>query len=84
LIRSLLAAVLGVFALSSQAAPWPELKFVAEYPVEGMRGGNLSGLALCKGELWTVSDRDDDLIYRLNTQAPVWQAESVPVAAPGY
>ncbi|MEG0862064.1 MAG: esterase-like activity of phytase family protein [Pseudomonas sp.] len=82
MIRSLLAAVLSVIALSSQAAPWPELKFVAEYPVEGMRGGNLSGLALCKGELWTVSDRDDDLLYRLDTNAPVWQAESVPVAAP--
>ncbi|MGH8379601.1 esterase-like activity of phytase family protein [Pseudomonas sp.] len=82
MIRSLLAAVFGVFALSSQAAPWPELTFVAEYPVEGMRGGNLSGLALCKGELWTVSDRDDDLVYRLDTKAPVWQAESVPMAVP--
>lgn len=82
MIRSLLAAVLGVFALSAQAAPWPELKFVAEHPVEGMRGGNLSGLALCKGELWTVSDRDDDLIYRLDTKTPVWQAQSVHLAAP--
>lgn len=82
MIRSLLAAVLGVLALSVQAAPWPELKFVAEYPVEGMRGGNLSGLALCKGELWTISDRDDDLIYRLDTKTPVWQAQSVHLAAP--
>jgi len=82
LIRYLLAIVLGVFALSSQAAPWPELKLLAEHPVEGMRGGNLSGLALCKGELWTVSDRDDDLLYRLDTKAQVWQAEAVPLVAP--
>ena len=82
MIRLLLAAVLGVFALSSQAAPWPELRLVSEHPVDGMRGGNLSGLALCKGELWAVSDRDDDLLYRMNIQAPVWQAESIPLAAP--
>ena len=31
-----------------------------------MRGGNLSGLALCGNALWTVSDRDDDQIYRLD------------------
>ncbi len=82
MIRLLLAAVLGVFALSSQAAPWPELKLVSEHPVDGMRGGNLSGLALCKGELWAVSDRDDDLLYRMDTRATVWQAVSIPLAAP--
>ena len=37
-------------------------------------GGNLSGLALCDNELWTVSDRDDDQIYRLDTRAPTWSA----------
>ena len=82
MIRWLLAAVLGVFVLTSQAAPWPELKMLSEHAVEGMRGGNLSGLALCKGELWTVSDRDDDLLYRLDTSATVWQAEGVPMVVP--
>lgn len=82
MIRSLLATLLSVFALTAQAAPWPELKLVAEHPVEGMRGGNLSGLALCKGELWTVSDRDDDQLYRLDTRALVWQAEAVPMVLP--
>ncbi|MGH8465028.1 MAG: DNA topoisomerase IV, partial [Pseudomonas sp.] len=77
-----MAPLLSVFALTAQAASWPELKLVAEHPVEGMRGGNLSGLALCKGELWTVSDRDDDQLYRLDTRALVWQAEAVPMVLP--
>ena len=34
-----------------------------------MRGGNLSGLAWCGGALWTVSDRDDDRLYRLQPSA---------------
>ena len=46
----------------------PELKLLAEHPVDGMRGGNLSGLAVCGKDLWTVSDRDDDRIYRLDQQ----------------
>ncbi|MFK8330926.1 esterase-like activity of phytase family protein [Pseudomonas sp. BJa5] len=82
MIRLLLAAVVGLFALSAQAAPWPELKMLSEHPVEGMRGGNLSGLALCKDELWALSDRDDDLLYRLDTAAPLWQAVAVPMAVP--
>ncbi len=47
-----------------------------------MRGGNLSGLALCGGELWTVSDRDDDLLYRLDTSNRVWKAEGVGLQVP--
>jgi hypothetical protein len=47
-----------------------------------MRGGNLSGLAQCGNELWAVSDRDDDQIYRLDTREPVWQAETVHIDVP--
>jgi hypothetical protein len=49
----------GAAALPALAGNWPELKLSAEHPVDGMRGGNLSGLAVCGG-LWAVSDRDDD------------------------
>lgn len=64
------------------AAPAAELKLVSEHPVDGMRGGNLSGLALCGNELWTVSDRDDDQIYRLDISAPTWKAETVKIDVP--
>ncbi|EPN47524.1 hypothetical protein A245_30788, partial [Pseudomonas syringae pv. actinidiae ICMP 19096] len=35
------------------AAPLEVLKLQSEHPVDGMVGGNLSGLALCNGRLWT-------------------------------
>ena len=76
-----------LLGLCLSAAPvladtWPELVLQAEHPVEGMRGGNLSGLALCQGEMWTVSDRDDDQIYRLDTRYAEWQAEAVSIQVP--
>ena len=76
-----------LLGLCLSAAPvmantWPELVLEAEHPVEGMRGGNLSGLALCQGEMWTVSDRDDDQIYRLDTRYAEWQAEAVSIQVP--
>ena len=74
MIRLLAAMCLLLIALPSQAGSWPELKLAAEHPVQGMRGGNLSGLAWCRGALWTVSDRDDDRIYRLDQQGAVWRA----------
>jgi hypothetical protein len=52
--------------MSVSAEPLQELR-VLRTPVDGMRGGNLSGLAMCGSELWAVSDRDDDQIYRLDT-----------------
>lgn len=64
------------------AAPVEELRMLSEHPVEGMRAGNLSGLAVCGGELYTESDRDDDRIYRLDTRQRVWQAEAQMFAAP--
>lgn len=60
----------------------PELHLLSEHPVEGMRGGNLSGLALCGEHLWTISDRDDDRIYRLDSRADVWKAEAVAINVP--
>lgn len=76
-----------LLGLCLSAAPvmadtWPELVLQTEHPVEGMRGGNLSGLALCEGEMWTVSDRDDDQIYRLDTRYAEWQAEAVSIQVP--
>jgi len=72
----------GLAATQVVAAPAAELKLLSEHPVEGMRGGNLSGLALCGKDLWTVSDRDDDQIYRLDISAPTWQAETVKINVP--
>lgn len=72
----------GLAATSVVAAPAAELKLLSEHPVEGMRGGNLSGLAMCGKELWTVSDRDDDQIYRLDISADTWQAETVKIEVP--
>ncbi|NBF07467.1 esterase-like activity of phytase family protein [Pseudomonas sp. Fl4BN1] len=76
------ALALALLATSVVAAPAPELTLLSEHPVEGMRGGNLSGLALCGQALWTVSDRDDDQIYRLDTRDTVWQAETVKIEVP--
>jgi hypothetical protein len=64
------------------AAPLPELKLLSEHPVDDMIGGNLSGLASCSGVLWTVSDRDDTLLYSLDTSATVWKAKAHTLAIP--
>ena len=82
MIRLLCAALLVLLTLPSLASDWPELKMTGEHPIEGMRGGNLSGLALCRGELWGVSDRDDDQIYRFDQQASVWRAEALAFTPP--
>ena len=55
--------------------PAPELKLLSEHPVQGMSGGNLSGMAWCGDALWAVSDREDDVLYRLDTSVSPWQAE---------
>ncbi|WP_122857476.1 esterase-like activity of phytase family protein [Pseudomonas viridiflava] len=57
------------------AAPLEALKLQSEHPVDGMVGGNLSGLASCNGRLWTVSDRDDNLLYSLDVSDRTWKAE---------
>ncbi|NBA93940.1 esterase-like activity of phytase family protein [Pseudomonas sp. R5(2019)] len=81
-MRHALAAMLLLIASGAWAEPWPQLRLLSEHPVEGLRGGNLSGLALCGKDLWTISDRDDDQIYRLDTRAPVWQAVTVRIDVP--
>ncbi|MEX6662694.1 esterase-like activity of phytase family protein [Pseudomonas sp. W2-17] len=74
---ALLLIVTPVFA-----APLPELKLLSEHPVDDMIGGNLSGLASCNGVLWTVSDRDDTLLYSLDTSATVWKAKAQTLEIP--
>ena len=84
-----LAAVLGcaqALADAPAVGQGPALQFLSEHAVEGMPAGNLSGLALCGGELWTVSDRDDDRLYGLRpdeTPGSVWQARAETFSAPG-
>ena len=77
-------ALLSALLLSSTALaePTPELRLLSEHAVEGMHGGNLSGLAQCGEALWTISDRDDNQIYRLDTRQDAWQAEAVPIDVP--
>lgn len=77
-----LAGALLLGSMTVSAEPAQELRVLAEHPVEGMRGGNLSGLALCGNDLWTVSDRDDDQIYRLDIRDRVWQATAVRIDPP--
>ena len=81
-MRSALLALLWIVAAPAMANAWPQLQLQSEHPVQGMRGGNLSGLALCSGELWAVSDRDDDRLYRLDTGQTLWQAHAQTFTAP--
>ncbi|MGE8100016.1 esterase-like activity of phytase family protein [Pseudomonas fluorescens] len=81
-MRSGFALALLLLASAVAAEPAPELTLVAEHAVDGMRGGNLSGLAQCGKDLWAVSDRDDDQIYRLDSSERVWQAETVRINVP--
>jgi len=77
-----LACALLLTSITVSAEPAPQLRLLSGHAVEGMRGGNLSGLAQCGKDLWAVSDRDDDQIYRLDTQGSVWQAEAVSIDVP--
>ena len=82
-LRPLLAGVLLALSGLAAASEPAQLTLLAEHPVEGMRGGNLSGLAWCGDALLAVSDRDDDRIYRFDVAVEgVWQAEVEPLAAP--
>lgn len=58
------------------ASPVSELSLLSEHVVEGMPAGNLSGLAWCGGALWTLSDRDDDRLYKLSPEHGVLQAQA--------
>lgn len=78
-----LPMVLALIAAPCLATPVEQLKLLSEHAVQGMQGGNLSGLAWCGDGLWSVSDRDDQLIYRLHpSPAPVWQAQALAIQVP--
>ncbi|WNW13102.1 esterase-like activity of phytase family protein [Pseudomonas sp. DTU_2021_1001937_2_SI_NGA_ILE_001] len=82
-MRAVWLALLVLLAVPAYArVPLQQLKLVSEHPVDGMSGGNLSGLAACNGVLWTVSDRDDLVLYRLERSQRVWQAEAVSIEVP--
>ena len=86
----LLTGLLLVTSAWASASPAPavsELRLLSEQVVEGMPSGNLSGLAWCGEALWTLSDRDDDRLYKLTgiqgtlqTQAEVFSAPPVPLS----
>lgn len=65
-------------------APTPQqLRLLSEHVVAGMAAGNLSALAWCGGALLTLSDREDDRLYRLEVSAAaLWQATAEPFVVP--
>lgn len=69
-------ALIAALAAPAWAADMPELALVSEHPVEGIAKGNLSGMAWCGDALWAVSDREDNVLYRLDASDTVWQAEA--------
>lgn len=75
-----------LFACTAAAADKPkqpvELELLAEHAVDGMAGGNLSGLTRCGADWLAVSDREDDRLYRLQPGDGAWQAEAETFAAP--
>lgn len=77
-----MAGILMATATTAFAAPLTQLELVSEHPVDGMVGGNLSGLAVCNGQLWAISDRDDNVLYRMDTAQTVWQAQPVAIDVP--
>ncbi|MFC5696862.1 esterase-like activity of phytase family protein [Pseudomonas sp. GCM10022186] len=82
-MRGALILLSLLFAATLQAADDPDqLRLAAEYPVDGMPQGNLSGLSLCSGELLAVSDRVDNQLYRLKPIGGVLQARTEPFLAP--
>ncbi|HLA30792.1 MAG TPA: esterase-like activity of phytase family protein [Pseudomonas sp.] len=82
-MQRLLAALLLLGSSVLAATPAPEeLQLLGEQAVDGMAGGNLSGLAWCGDALWAVSDRDDAQLYRLDSRESRWQATAEPFLAP--
>ena len=81
MIRAWLAALI-LIAAPVVAAPFEVLKLQSEHPVDDMVGGNLSGLAMCNGQLWAVSDRDDDVLYSLDVSQDTWKAQPYHIDAP--
>jgi hypothetical protein len=80
--RLILATSLLAGLAQAEPAALEELRLNAEYPVEGMANGNLSGLAKCGETLWALSDRDDDRVFQLNLFGDLLQAEAETFVAP--
>lgn len=80
--RLILATSLLAGLAQAELAALEELRLNAEYPVEGMANGNLSGLAKCGETLWALSDRDDDRVFQLNLVGDLLQAEAETFVAP--
>lgn len=80
--RLLAACLLACSPLLAAAPALEELKLLSEQPVEGIAAGNLSGLAWCDDALWAVSDRDDQQLYRLQSDESQWQATVETFVAP--
>lgn len=81
-LASLLFAFTAHAAERASTSPAAELKLLHEYPVDGLPSGNLSGLARCGGEWLTLSDHDDDRLYRLQPGEHSWQATAEIFSAP--
>ncbi|AYC34531.1 DNA topoisomerase IV [Pseudomonas cavernae] len=84
--RRLLTALL-LIALPVLGQAQEELQLQAEYALDGLPAGNLSGLAACGAGLWAVSDREDDRLYRLTsadgrlqTEVELFQVPPVPTS----
>ena len=71
-----------LFACAAHATGLEQLKLLAEHPVDGVPRGNLSGLAWCGDGFWTVSDREDDRLYRLIPGETSWSVETEQFTAP--
>ena len=80
--RLLAAALLTGVVASATAAPAAELVLAKEFAVDGMVGGNLSGIARCDGVWWGVSDREDERLYRLVDDGDEWRAVAEEFSAP--
>ncbi len=75
--------LLAGMPLARAEAPLEELALLAARPVDGMAGGNLSGLVRCAdGRFWAVSDREDGQLYRLQPADGHWTATAEVFAAP--
>ena len=71
--RLLAVCLLLCSPVLASATALEELKLLNEQAVSGVTGGNLSGLAWCDNALWAVSDRDDQQLYRLESDESQWQ-----------
>ncbi|MFT0211721.1 esterase-like activity of phytase family protein [Pseudomonas sp. F1_0610] len=75
-IRSITAGLAILFSCQGYAEI-PKLNLLNEYVVDGVKAGNLSGLAYCQDQFWTVSDKDDEHIYQLEFQSDTHRVQAI-------